>query len=336
MSTERTAVQRLLEVVKGAGRFVILPHNDPDPDAIAAAVALQRLVLLQLGIEAQIRYHGIIGRAENRALARYLGNPLRYTAAWPEDADCIALVDTQPGSGNNLLPPKATAHIVIDHHPQQERTARALFADVRPDVGATSTILVEYLDAANAEIDPPLATALFYGIKADTLGLGRAASSADISAYLTLLPRVDIEGLSAIEHAQVPPEYFRYLDTALNAARVYDGIVVSYIGLLPYPDLVAEVADLFSRLQNTQWVICIGEYRDTLLVSVRCWQRTGNAAQLVRSLVGAQGTAGGHGTMAAGHIPLGHRPAPTLAHELVQRALRYLQVPTDTESRPLI
>jgi len=336
VSAELQSVQRLLEAVRGAKRFVILPHNDPDPDAIAAAVALQQLVYLQLGIEGQILYHGIIGRAENRALTQYLGNPLRYVAAWPEDADCVALVDTQPGTGNNLLPIGVTAHVVIDHHPRQELTSHALFADVRSNVGATSTILVGYLNATRVEMNPQLATALFYGIKADTLDLGRSASSADVAAYLTLLPLVDAEGLFAIEHAQVPPEYFRHLDAALNAAHIYDGVVVSYIGLLPYPDLVAEVADLLSRLQHTRWVMCIGEYRDTLIISVRCWQRAGNAAQLIRTVVGAQGVAGGHGSMAAGHISLGGCPALPLAQQLIQRALQYLGVPENMDGKPLI
>ena len=44
--------------------------------------------------------------------------------------------------------------------------------DVRTDVGAACTILVEYLCEAEVEIDPLLATALFYGIKTDTRGFG--------------------------------------------------------------------------------------------------------------------------------------------------------------------
>ena len=97
-------LKRLYETAIGAGNLLILPHNDPDPDAIASAVALRYLLAERLGMESKIGYQGIIGRAENRMLVRYLSQPLRPLT----DADLagkvsIALVDTQPGAGNNAL-----------------------------------------------------------------------------------------------------------------------------------------------------------------------------------------------------------------------------------------
>jgi nanoRNase/pAp phosphatase (c-di-AMP/oligoRNAs hydrolase) len=93
-------------------------------------------------------YKDIIGRAENKALVRYLGHPLRRLAG-PDlrQSVPIAFIDTQPGAGNNALPPKSTVAIVLDHHPWREAAAAARFADVRPNIGATSTILTEYLQA---------------------------------------------------------------------------------------------------------------------------------------------------------------------------------------------
>jgi nanoRNase/pAp phosphatase (c-di-AMP/oligoRNAs hydrolase) len=184
-------LERLFEAVRGATSVLILPHNDPDPDAIASALALRHLLAEKLGVEGHVVYRGIIGRAENRALVRYLGHPLRrLTGTDLRQSAPIALVDTQPGAGNNALPPRSTAAIVFDHHPWREGTAAATFADVRPNLGATSTILTEYLQAAEIEPAPPLATALFYGVKTDTMGLSRAASPADVAAYFYLQPRL--------------------------------------------------------------------------------------------------------------------------------------------------
>jgi nanoRNase/pAp phosphatase (c-di-AMP/oligoRNAs hydrolase) len=317
--------------------MLILPHNDPDPDAIAGAVALRHLLAQRLNIEERIGYQGIIGRAENKALVRYLGHPLRRLRDSEfQGADAVALIDSQPGAGNNPLPPGRTPTIVIDHHPWREETAAAAFAEVRSDIGATSTILTEYLQAAGVEPTPPLATALFYGIKTDTMGLGRGASPADAAAYFYLQPRIDVDALVEIERAQVPAEYFRSFDIALRAAQVYDDVVIAYIGQMDYPDLVAELADLLLRLEGIRWAICMGAYQGELVLSVRARGRRGGAGRLAQNMVKNRGTAGGHGAMAGGHLPLAGEDPEQVAMLLGQRALRLLKIEAATSGRPLI
>jgi nanoRNase/pAp phosphatase (c-di-AMP/oligoRNAs hydrolase) len=330
-------LELLFRAVAGADSVLILPHNDPDPDAIASALALRHLLKEKLDVEGHIAYKGIIGRAENEALVRYLGHPLRRLASSDlRQSVPIALIDTQPGAGNNALPPKSTVAIVLDHHPWREATAAARFADVQPHIGATSTILTEYLQAAGIEPAPSLATALFYGIKTDTMGLGRAASRNDVAAYFYLQPRIDVQALVEIERAQVPAEYFQKLDTNLHAARVYPGVVISYMGPMGHPDLAAEMADLLLRLQGIRWAICMGLYKDRLILAVRTRSRRGGAEQLVQEIVGDRGTAGGHGTMAGGQVhPQGEDPE-RVARQIRQRALQYLQVPPEIEGQPLI
>jgi nanoRNase/pAp phosphatase (c-di-AMP/oligoRNAs hydrolase) len=330
-------LDRLFEAVGGATSILILPHNDPDPDAIASVFALRHLLAERLGMKSHIAYKGIIGRAENKALVRYLGRPLRRLAGSDlRQSVPIALVDTQPDAGNNALPPKSTAAIVFDHHPWREATAAAGFADVRPELGATSTILTEYLQAAGIEPTSSLATALFYGIKTDTMGLSRGASPDDVAAYFYLQPRIDIKALVEIEHAQVPAGYFKSFNVTLWAARVYDGIIIAHMGLMDYPDLAAEMTDLLSRLEESQWVICTGVYKGTLILSVRTRSREEGAEHLVQAMVGSDGTAGGHGTMAGGQVPLGSRNPEQVALQLSQRALRVLQVAPEVTGKPLI
>jgi nanoRNase/pAp phosphatase (c-di-AMP/oligoRNAs hydrolase) len=330
-------LELLLKAVGGLSRMLILPHNDPDPDAIASAIALRHLLAEKPNVEARIAYQGIIGRAENKALMRYLGHPLQYLTG--EDvrwADALALVDTQPGVGNNALPRTSKATVVIDHHPLREETAAATFADVRSDVGATSTVLTEYLKTADVEIPSSLATALFYGIKTDTMGLGRGASPADTAAYFYLQPRIDVDALIEIERAQVPAEYFKSFDRALHSVRDYGGVLVAYIGQMSYPDLAAEMADLLLRLEGARWVICIGVYQDELILSARTRSRKGGAGKLMQHLVGEQGSAGGHGTMAAGHLVLDDQDPGQLAEQISQRALHLLKVSPGKEGRPIL
>lgn len=335
MSKEQ--VELLLKAVEGQPRLLILTHNDPDPDAVASALALQCLLTTRLHLTVELAYHGIIGRAENKALVSYLGEPLQPLAGLDFDSSTpFALVDTQPGSGNNALPAGVSIAIVVDHHPWREATALATFADVRTAVGSTSTILTEYLLAAQLEPDRSLATALFYGIKSDTMGLSRKAHPSDVAAYTYLQPRADVDALMEIERAQVPLGYFKSFDTALRAARLYDDrIIISYIGPMAYPDLSAELADVFMRLEGSEWVICMGLYQDELILAVRTRHRDGGAGQLAQTVVDGNGEAGGHGVMAGGHIYLNGRDPKRLATRLSQRVLRYLKA-ENTRSQALI
>jgi nanoRNase/pAp phosphatase (c-di-AMP/oligoRNAs hydrolase) len=245
------------------------------------------------------------------------------------------MVDTEPGAGNNALPATLVPTVVLDHHPRRGETNAAGFAEVRPETGSTSTILTEYLQAAGLE-PPQLATALFYGIKIDTLGLVRGAGPADVAAYFYLQSKVDVQALVEIERAQVPVEYFQKLDAALHAARVHQDVLISYVGPVRHPDLAAEMADLLLRLKGTQWVISMGVYQGQLILAVRTRSRRTGAGELVRTVVGNQGTAGGHGMMAGGNIPLRGQNPEQVALQLGERALRYLKVAPETPGRPLM
>jgi nanoRNase/pAp phosphatase (c-di-AMP/oligoRNAs hydrolase) len=343
MQQEETVIsieklKKLLKVLDQADEVLILPHNNPDPDAIASAIALHHLVTQKLNLKVHVAYQGIIGRAENRALVRYLEHPLkRVTELALSQMPPIALVDTQPKTGNITLPPQSGVVIVIDHHDHCGNTAADIpFTDIRPDFGATSTILTEYLQTANLEPASPLATALFYGIKANTMGLGRDVSQADAAAYFYLQSRIDAEALAEIERAEVSPTYFKSFDAALQAARIYNSTVICYLESIAYPDLTAEIADLLLRLEESQWVICMGVHNGVLFLSVRSRNRQGGAGRLVRAIIKDDGSSGGHGTMAGGQISVVDRDLQELIGLLSQRALQYLNVPSTIEGKPLV
>jgi nanoRNase/pAp phosphatase (c-di-AMP/oligoRNAs hydrolase) len=328
-------LERLIKAVDGVDETLILPHNNPDPDAIASAVALRHLLAEVANIKSRIVFRGLVGRAENKKLLDYLGQPLQRLT--PSDLSLelpIALVDTQPGAGNNPVSNQANMAIVIDHHPWQEATNSVTFADVRPYVGSTASILVEYLRAAGLTPAPPLASALFYGIKTDTMGLGRGTSSIDTTAICYLLPLLDLEALLDVERAQVPPGYFKSFAASLQTARIYNGVVISFVGVMDYPDLAAEMADFLLRMQGSQWIICQGVYEDRLILSVRTQKQRG-AGQLVQKVIGNNGLAGGHGSMAGGQVPLNGKDPEMLANYFSREILVHLNV-SQEEGKPLI
>lgn len=332
MADESVALAGLREAIGSSTHVLILPHNDPDPDAIASAVALKFLLVELWDVTAEIRYNGIIGRAENQALVTYLGDELEPMQMQRVTAPVI-LVDTQPGAGNNPLPEGTTVAAVIDHHPLLAQTARAAFADVRPGVGACATILTEYL--LTADLTPPttVATGLFYGIKSDTMALGRNVAESDVEAYVYLQALTDPDALIEIEQAQVPPAYFQSINTTLEAARVYDDVLIADVGVMAYPDLVAELADWLLRLQGVDWVVCMGVYRNSLRLAVRTRHHEGGAGHMVQKIVAADGIAGGHGTMAGGQVTLNGLAASTVSARLRRRILSYFGIPATAGRR---
>lgn len=298
---------KLLAAVEDADEVVVLTHDNPDPDALASAAALAFLLEETAGVAPTLVFGGIVGRAENRALIDELGLPFRRAGATDlEGGPPVALVDTQPRTGNNSLPEGRIANVVVDHHPLRPETGAAPFVDVRPAYGASCSILVEYLRAAGVEPTPGLATALFYGIQSETMDLGRDASDADVDASMYLYPRSDPGAISRIRHARVPASYFRSIHEALDVARRYGGVICVPMGRLDYPDLVAEVADLFMRVEGVEWTVASGRYHDDLLLSVRTYRPDAHAGRLVRRTVGDRGSAGGHGMLAGAQLPVGN------------------------------
>src|SRR5206468_10335488 len=178
------------QVLEGPGPLVILPHDNPDPDALASAAALKYLVGELLRKEAHIALGGIVGRAENRAMLTYLNITLVPVSEVHFGGETqVALVDTQPGRPNNSLPDGLVPTAVIDHHPAYDEYPGVPFLDLRDEYGATSTILTEYLRESRLTVEPKIATALFYGISAETRDLGPEGPAADIEPGHFLYPQ---------------------------------------------------------------------------------------------------------------------------------------------------
>lgn len=304
-SKTKAKLEKLLAMLNEQSRMLIVMQDHPDPDAIGAAMGLRRLVNVRKGIRCSLTHGGTIGRGENRALVRYLNlNLLAIDSVDISRFDAVAMVDAQPGTGNQSLPAKRLPDIVIDHHPIRKLTRACPFTDVRRNYGATGTILCEYLNEAKVNIDAPLATALVYGIRSDTQDLGREAVSADIDAFGRLYPLANKRILGAIQRGSVPRDYFRMLAIALQNARQYDSAIVTHLGRIDNPDMVGEMADLFLREEKTRWTLCMGFINQRMVLSIRSSAENPHADRVVKQLVSRRGTGGGHLTYAGGQIAL--------------------------------
>ena len=298
-------VRKLLDLLRNKRSLLIVMQDNPDPDSIASAAALRRLAHAAGDVHCTISYGGVIGRSENKALADYLGLNFRpIEDIDPAKYDAVALVDTQPRTGNNSLPETIVPDIVIDHHPLQPATRGVYFADVRSKYGALSTMLFEYLAEAGITPEPPLATALLYAIRTDTQDLGRNTFQTDITATETLYPLANARMLGEIQRGAVGVDYFRTLATAFEEATIQGRCIFALLDEVENPDIVAELADLFLRYEEADWSLCSGFWQDKAWLSLRSTRTELNAADTARHVVSGLGTGGGHPTAAAGQVPL--------------------------------
>ena len=329
-------LKHLVRVLRDVSDPLILTHNDPDPDALAAAVGLQFLLRKTAKLHSRVRYGGIVGRPENKALLGILKpRPRPLPRRAKIDPGSVVLVDCQPGFGNNPIAAGERVAAVFDHHGASEEPWEARLPVLRSDLGATATIVTLWLMEERIQPTAALATGLFYGIKTDTLGLARGASQDDVNAFLFLQRRLDAEALAEIESAPVGREYFGFLHAAARNALIRGGIVTCDLGNVDRPDLPAEMADLLGRLDEAKWTIVVGEFRRCLYLAVRTRLRRGRAGRLAASVVGSRGMAGGHGSIAGGQIPLKRGSGEALAREILQGFVDALGPPAEP-SVPLV
>lgn len=334
--------RRLVELARSrsARKALILTHDNPDPDSIAGALALAQIFQEKAGLESTIAYGGIIGRAENRALIKVLKLPLvPLSRVVFEQHDLICLVDTQPEMGNHSLPPRCFPDVILDHHPERPESKLAEVPEVGGVYGATSTIAVEYMKALGIKPTREVATALFYGIKADTRDLGRETGDVDIDAYLWLFPQVDKDALAQIEHPKLPAAWFRLYHRAIERSLVYRNAVITELGDIYSPDMVAEIAERNLFLEGMKWSLALAIYQDHLFLSLRTNDRRMNAGRQIRGVVEELGgSAGGHGQMAGARIPvarLGKPQRDAFIRSLVRRFLEEWGV-EEEEGVPLL
>ena len=288
-------LKELRGLVDEGDRVAIVLQDDPDPDAMASAMAL-RTLLGRNKLTTPLFSFKPVTRPENRTMVHLLEIDIEPAeTAELDEYDKIAMVDVQPAFFGDKL---TRAHIVIDHHPNYE-PSDAPFVDVRTKYGATSTIMTEYLICADERISERLATALLYGIRSDTLALSRRVTDDDLQAFVTLYPIANYNMLKQIERPELPAEFARILSRALARIEVVDGLAVLNLGQVARDDIIVQVADFCLQFEGVEWVAVAGKLGSDLVVAVRNYGMSGdNAGEAVKNLFGDIGSAGGHRNMA--------------------------------------
>jgi nanoRNase/pAp phosphatase (c-di-AMP/oligoRNAs hydrolase) len=297
----------LYEMLGEAHELTIVCHNNPDPDCLASAFALGRIAT-HAGIdERKILYSGDISHQQNRAFINLLEirlNPFDAEAvADRPDGSLLAFVDHARPGANNRVPEETPVDIVIDHHPADSIDAE--YVDHREGYGATATILTEYVRDLETAFDGPLATALLFAIRRETLSFLRGATPPEYAAGGLLHEPADRDLLRTLSNPSVSGATVDAIADAVQNRVVRESVLLSHVGRTSERDALPQAADYLVTLEGVQTAIVFGLVDGAIHLSARSTDSRVHIGAVLDGAFDDVGSAGGHREMAGGEIELG-------------------------------
>ena len=301
-------INDLIKLFSKEHRWLIMINADPD--AMASATALKR-IMRQRTKEVVIAKINEIARPDNLAMVRdtriHLQNFNQHMAS---QFDRFAIVDSQPHHHPDFA--NLPFSVIIDHHPIPEEPALAEYFDVRPQYGATSTMLTEYLYNLHIRPGKLLATAMQFGIKTDTASFERNFIDVDLRAYQYLAKYADKMLLSRIVRSEFHRHWLDIFAKACTNTYGTDSGEFAFLDTVDSPDVLVNIADFFMRVYEIRWVVVSGIYEGTVVNIFRGDGLVLDVGTFAKEVFGELGSAGGHKTMARAEFPLGDIDATTL------------------------
>ncbi len=294
----REKLRRFLDLFSGEDH-VLIPIV-ADPDAIASAMAVKRLLWRKVAVVTIANVNKIL-RPDNLAMVRLLSvGMVPFSQVDPELFNRVVMVDAQPEHHPAFEPLDVLA--ILDHHP--DTGPRAAFTDIRPSYGAVSTMMTEYIKAARIKPSSKLATGLYLGIKTDTANFERQALIEDVRAFQFLFRHANTALARKIEQAEIKRAFLKFYQKAIETHTIRKARCYVHLGQVPSPDLCVLIADFFMHLDSITWSIVSGIYQDRLIVIFRNDGLRKNAGLVARESFGAWGKAGGHKSAARAEAQL--------------------------------
>ncbi len=291
----------MLEMFSREDRWLILINADPD--ALACALALRRLMIHRVK-DVGIAHVNEVSRPDNLAMIRYLRIPTqRLTPNVAVQYDRFALVDSQPH--HHPAFEKISFSMVLDHHPTSESNPTiADYKDIKPQYGSCATLLTEYL--YNLKIRPGklLATALLFGIKSDTMSFERQFCDVDVRAFRYLTKFSNHFLLRKIVRSEFRLDWLGYFSQAFRKIRLSGNGLYVFMTQVENPDILVILADFFMRVHEISWTAVASVHDETLVIIFRGDGVSRDVGALASSLFGEIGSAGGHKAMARAEIPV--------------------------------
>ncbi|WP_152042553.1 DHH family phosphoesterase [Salinigranum salinum] len=299
-----TSGRALSEFLAGHDSLAVVCHNNPDPDTLSSAMALEAIAFDADVTDVEVLYSGTISHQQNRAFVNLLDLDLKpFAAEELTSADLVAFVDHSLPGQNNEVPRSTPIDIVIDHH--ETEGIEADYVDHRADFGATATIMTEYLEDLSFETPAPLATALMFAIRRETLTFLRGVTSAEYAAAETLHTLVDVDLLRDLTHPAVSETTIDAISQAIDNRLVRGSALISHTGWTSERDAIPQAADYLSSVEGVETCVVFGLIDDAVEISARSTDSRVHVGRVLEDAFSDVGSAGGHRQMAGGHVPLG-------------------------------
>ncbi|WP_394741179.1 DHH family phosphoesterase [Natronococcus roseus] len=294
----------VLTRLRSASSLTVVCHDDPDPDSLASAIALESLARARGVDTVDILYGGTIVHQQNRAFVELFDvTPQRYSDAKLEANDLVAFVDHSVPGDHNTVPPEETVDIVIDHHPTDGPIA-ADTVDLRESYGATATILAEYFRESATELTPRIASALLFGIHRERLDFYRQPTDREYAVANYLHERADPSRLRELYGVSFLPDSVDAFGDVIHNRVRWGSCLASCIGRLENRVALAQGADFLLNIDGVDTVLVCGIIREEIHLSGRTNRPDLDLGETLIELFGDRGNVGGHDDMAGGQLPL--------------------------------
>jgi len=281
----------------------------PDPDSIASAFAFQTLIRHWVH-HCETVHLSETHRLDNKAMLRLLNlSHKNFRQIDITKYSKLVMLDGQPS--HNPLLSHVAFQVVIDHHPNKLEQPLP-FTDIRPEYGATASIMTEYLIHDDVRITPRLATALYYAIKTDTDMFRRTSTHHDLNILGHLLPKIKISVLRMIEGSEIPRSLLRYISKALTEVTFNKSLAYVHLGLIERDEICPILADFLLRIKGINWTIVSAIMQKHLTIVLRSWRERKDVGKIAVKAFKCLGMAGGHRFAARAEIPLSAIPAKYL------------------------
>jgi nanoRNase/pAp phosphatase (c-di-AMP/oligoRNAs hydrolase) len=310
---KRQALENVLQSIAGAPTVVLITGH-PDPDALGSALAHQR-ICAELGVPCTIANVLPVSHRQNRAMVKLLNIDMQQVTSADDLAGFkyLSLVDTSTPEPTIDLPADLKLLTVVDHHKPAE--VDAAFSDIRPTMGASSSIYAEYLSQGLAPLNEHrdssrVATGLLFGIQTDTNDFA-LATSPDFAAAAYVRAHCDTDILKRLSRRVVTASGMSILGRALSNILVVRDFALAGVGQVTAGerDTIATTADFIMQREDIDTVLVYGIVEDRIDGSLRTDSPSVEPATFLHTVFGKDRAGkpygGGRADKGGFQIPLG-------------------------------